>query len=105
VFVVTLSPASGPNEFALAPWSVRRLTAVDVAGNVVLFALPAAVLRSFGWRLRRTAVAGFALSFGIELVQLAVPGRTTASTDVICNTFGAAAGWLLATRLGRSPVT
>jgi hypothetical protein len=31
--------------------------------------------------------------------QLAIPGRTTATVDVPCNTFGAAAGWLLAREL------
>jgi len=51
---------------------------------------------TFGWSFRRTVAAGFALSIAIELLQLAVPGRTTATVDVICNTLGAAAGWLLA---------
>jgi len=35
------------------------------------------------------------VSVGIEIVQLAIPGRTTASADVICNTLGAAAGWAI----------
>ena len=67
----------------------------------MLFALPAAVLWSFGWSLRRTVVAGFVLSVGIELVQLAIPGRTTATVDVLCNTLGAAVGWLAASSLRR----
>lgn len=96
LFGATLRPVGGPNHVALAPWAPRELDAVNVVGNVVLFALPAAVLMFFGWSLRRTVVAGFALSLGIELLQLAVPGRTTATTDVLCNTIGAAVGWLVA---------
>jgi hypothetical protein len=93
VFGATLRPAAGPNRVDLAPW---QLDPVDVVGNVALFALPSAVLWSLRWSLRRTVVAGCALSLGIELLQLAIPGRTTATADVFCNTLGAAAGWLLA---------
>jgi len=99
VFVITLRPVAGPNKVVLAPWGVQQLDGVNVVGNVVLFALPAAALWHLGWSLRRTVVAGFALSLGIELLQLAVPGRTTATADVLCNTVGAAVGWLLAARL------
>jgi hypothetical protein len=94
VLGTTLRPVGGTNHLALVPWAARQLTFVNVVGNVVLFALPAAVLRAFGWPLRRTLVAGFALSLGIELLQLAIPGRTTASVDVLCNTLGAGVGWL-----------
>ena len=96
VFGLTLHPAGGPARVELAPWTTQQLNAVNVVGNVALFALLSAVLWSFGWSLSRTVVAGFVLSLGIELLQLAIPGRTTATADVLCNTFGAAAGWLLA---------
>jgi hypothetical protein len=96
VFGMTLRPAAGPNRVALAPWATPQLNPVNVVGNVALFAIPSAVLWLFGWPLRRTVVAGLGLSLGIELLQLAVPGRTTATADVVCNTLGAAAGWLLA---------
>jgi hypothetical protein len=96
VLVVTLLPAGGPNHVALAPWMKHQLSPSNVLGNVVLFALPAAALWSLGWPLRRTVLSGCVLSVGIELLQLAVPGRTTATTDVLCNTLGAAVGWLLA---------
>lgn len=98
VFGITLHPASGPNRVALAPWTERQLDPVNVVGNVVLFALPAALLWSLGWPFRRTVAAGFALSIAIELLQFTIPGRSTATVDVICNTLGAAAGWLLARR-------
>jgi glycopeptide antibiotics resistance protein len=96
VFGVTLRPAGGSNHVALVPWTTEQLNALNLVGNVALFAVPSAVLWSFGWSLRRTVVAGLVVSLGIELLQLAVPGRTTATTDVLCNTFGAAVGWLLA---------
>jgi glycopeptide antibiotics resistance protein len=99
VFGATLRPAGGGNQVALAPWSARQLNAVNVVGNVVLFALPSAGLCSLGWSLRRTIAGGFVLSVGIELLQLAIPGRTTASADVLCNTVGAATGWLIASSL------
>jgi hypothetical protein len=99
VLGLTLRPVGGANHLALAPWAARQLTLVNLAGNVVLFALPAAALRSLGWSLRRTVLAGFVLSLGIELVQLVIPGRTTASVDVLCNTFGAGVGWLVAATL------
>ena len=85
VLGATLSPADGPNHLVLAPWAATQLDAGNVIGNVALFALPAAVLWLFGWSLRRTVAAGLVLSLGIELLQLAVPGRTTATTDVLCN--------------------
>lgn len=96
VFGLTLRPAGGSNSVELAPWTAHQLNAFNVVGNVALFALPSAVLWSLGWSLRRTVAAGFVLSLGIELLQLAIPGRTTATADVLCNTLGAAAGWLLA---------
>ena len=102
VLGVTLRPIGGSHHLALAPWAGRQLNAVNVIGNVALFALPAAVLWSLGWALRRTVLAGFGLSLGIELVQLAIPGRTTSSADVLCNTLGAAVGWLVAARLAAS---
>jgi VanZ family protein len=93
---ITLRPADGHNRVELAPWQSLHL--VDVVGNVALFALPSALVWSFGWSFRRTVVAGCVLSLVIELLQLTVPGRTTATADVFCNTLGATAGWLLAHR-------
>jgi glycopeptide antibiotics resistance protein len=99
VLSLTLEPGDEPNHVALAPWATQQLNAVNVVGNIGLFALPSALLWSFGWPLRRTVVAGFVLSLGIELLQLVIPGRTTATVDVLCNTAGAAAGWMLARKI------
>ena len=98
VLGLTLRPTSEPTRVELAPWTAQQLHPVNVVGNVALFALPSALLWSLGWPLRRTVLAGFFLSLGIELLQLVVPGRTTATVDVLCNTLGAAIGWLLARR-------
>jgi VanZ like family len=102
VFAATLTPAGGPNEVALAPWATQQLNPFNVVGNIVLFALPSAVLWLYGWSLRRTVIAGLLVSLGIELTQLAIPGRTTATTDVLCNACGAAVGWLVARELWAS---
>jgi glycopeptide antibiotics resistance protein len=102
VVSVTLRPTSEPNRVELAPWATQQLSPVNIVGNIALFALPSALLWSLGWPFRRTVLSGFFISLAIELLQLAVPGRTTATVDVLCNTFGAAAGWLLARKyLGR----
>ena len=98
VLGITLRPVDGRNDVVLTPWAAQQLNAVNVVGNIALFALPAAVLSSYGWSFRRTVIAGFIFSVGIELLQLVVPGRTTATADVICNSIGAAVGWVLATR-------
>lgn len=99
IFSLTLEPGHEPNHVALAPWAPQQLNPLNIVGNIGLFALPSALLWSFGWPLRRTVGAGFVLSLGIELLQLAIPGRTTATVDVLCNTTGAAAGWLLARKI------
>jgi glycopeptide antibiotics resistance protein len=98
VLGITLRPVDGRNDVVLSPWAAQQLNPVNVVGNVVLFALPSALLWHLGWPLRRTVLAGFALSVSIELLQLVIPGRTTATADVICNTAGAAVGWLFASR-------
>jgi glycopeptide antibiotics resistance protein len=80
----------------LAPWTDPN--AVNVVGNVLLFAPLGAGLRLLGRPLRVTILAGFALSAAIEVVQLAIPGRTTSTADVLCNTAGIALGWWVASR-------
>lgn len=99
VLSLTLEPGDESNHVALAPWATQQLNAVNIVGNIGLFALPSALLFSFGWPLRRTVMAGFILSLVIELLQLVIPGRTTATVDVLCNTLGAAAGWMLARKI------
>jgi hypothetical protein len=79
----------------------------DAVRNVVLF-IPLGVALAFSGRSHRSgqsrrrprlwaAVAvGFTLSLGIEVAQLGIPGRTASPLDLLSNTLGAGAGFLLA---------
>ncbi|HXV99077.1 MAG TPA: VanZ family protein [Anaerolineae bacterium] len=73
---------------------------IDVVGNIVVFtplgfglagALYRANLRQIIWL---AAVGGFSLSLMIELIQLAIPSRSTDVDDLIFNTLGATTGAL-----------
>jgi glycopeptide antibiotics resistance protein len=105
---VTLTPQPHTDhELRLVPFSDiadavanRSLAqAAAVLGNVLLFLPLGAVLRLQGLRVRRVIVAGCVLSLAIELAQLAIPGRTTSTDDVLLNTAGAALGAVAALRL------
>ncbi len=81
-------------------WRAARISlVVDVGGNIAVFvpfgaavalALSPAPLRKRGW-LQLAAIGG-ALSLGIELAQLAVPGRVTDIDDLILNVLGTLLG-------------
>jgi VanZ family protein len=70
----------------------------DVILNVLLFVPFGVALELRGERLLRASLVAAALSAGIEFAQLFVPGRDTSLSDVLSNTAGAAAGWLLVYR-------
>lgn len=81
------------------------VTVVEFLANIVLFVpfgvclrllLPAAVT----WRI---TLAGAAASIFIELVQLLIPGRFTALSDVVANTAGTLAGVAVAGLLASWP--
>jgi glycopeptide antibiotics resistance protein len=107
ILVVTLTPTHEQHQVHLRPLqdvlavfeptlNLQRL--FGVIGNVVLFAPLGAVLRARGLELGQTVARGLALSFAIELTQLAIPGRTTSVDDMLLNTLGVALGYLLAAR-------
>jgi glycopeptide antibiotics resistance protein len=107
ILVVTLTPTHEQHQVHLRPLqdvlavfeptlNLQRL--FGVIGNVVLFAPLGAVLRARGLALGQAAARGLALSFAIELTQLAIPGRTTSVDDMLLNTLGVALGYLLAAR-------
>ncbi|MBS1907077.1 MAG: VanZ family protein [Actinobacteria bacterium] len=76
---------------------------LEFAANIVLFA-PLGMLLALAWRRASAVVliaAGGAGSVAIELVQLAIPGRFSALSDVIANTLGTAVGVLLVRAIGR----
>jgi hypothetical protein len=102
IVVVTIRPSNGEHEVRLRPFadillavspSVHRGWMAEVVGNVLLFAPFGFVLCLRSFTARRTIGIALALSISIELVQLLLPGRTTAVDDVICNVSGAALGW------------
>ena len=99
ILAVTLWPNSGPAE-ALPVSCVfcGQRALADAIANVILFMpLGAALAWVFPgarapWRL------GLALSLAIEISQKLIPGRDPSLGDVITNTIGTQAGWLLVMR-------
>jgi len=87
---------------------------IDVVGNIIVFvplgfglagAFQLANLRQTFWL---AALGGFSLSLMIELIQLAIPSRSTDVDDLIFNTLGAligAVGFALLRRVGGSKLT
>ena len=100
IFAITLVPAQGPRQPQLRPGEASPVG--DVA-NLVLFAPLGAVLFLRRRRPGRAVLAACALSVSIELLQRVIPGRTTSLDDVISNTLGALAGYLLARALWSRP--
>jgi len=70
----------------------------DVLRNLLLFVPLGVGLVGFGASKRQAIAAGLGVSFAIELVQLAIPGRFGSPVDVLSNTLGAAGGANLMTR-------
>jgi hypothetical protein len=69
----------------------------DFIANIGLFAPLGVGLAWFGFRGRTTVALAFAATTTIELLQRwVIPGRDPSIRDVVANTLGAAAGWLLA---------
>jgi glycopeptide antibiotics resistance protein len=94
ILAITLLPVGGGNEIHLNP--VGRPSVINDVGNLLLFAPLGVVLFLRRWPPRNALLAGLALSTSIEVVQLAVSGRTTSTADVIWNTLGTGAGWAAA---------
>ncbi|MBX3173925.1 MAG: VanZ family protein [Gemmatimonadaceae bacterium] len=93
IAVATLSPASGP-----APATgvlcvlCGELGTPDLLVNLLLFAPLGLGLALSGVSLRRIVVICIALSAGIELVQLLLPGRAPTLRDVLANGVGGGLG-------------
>jgi hypothetical protein len=64
--------------------------------NVVLYLPLGAALWWRSRKLTRVIAVGAAVSLGVELLQLFIPGRHTALSDLVANTLGAAIGGVLA---------
>ena len=86
----------------VAAWRAAPVSRGDVLANLLLYApfglLVAIVLP--GWRpaarIAAATAAAFLLSVSIEVAQLHDTGRTSSGWDVLCNTFGALIGAVLA---------
>jgi glycopeptide antibiotics resistance protein len=70
-----------------------------VVGNVLAFAPFGALLRLQRLTLVRVALVGLGVSATIEVLQLAIPGRTTSVDDVLLNVTGTVLGGWLAARV------
>lgn len=67
----------------------------DILLNVTLFAPLGATLGHRGRSATAALLVGALLSGAIEIAQLGVPGRVTSLEDVLSNTVGTIAGWVL----------
>jgi hypothetical protein len=65
---------------------------VDVVNNILLFIPLGIGLRLMGFPTRTVVLAGAALSLGIELLQLVIPGRDASLSDLLTNSFGSWVG-------------
>ena len=90
-----LTSSGGPHNVDLTPlvrlW--RERSGEELAGdlaNLLLLSPFAAVLTLRRWSFGATVAAGATFSIAIEAAQRLVPGRTTATDDVLLNTVGVA---------------
>lgn len=89
----------------LRPLPFVHGSAQDMVVNLLGF-IPLGLLLALYLGVGRTAAVvlfGAALSLGLELVQLALPDRYTASGDLLLNTAGSALGLLVARVLAQRP--
>lgn len=109
----SLFPLSGWTE-PVHPWhstvlspAGRRLSSADLIVNVLAYVplglsvvLAHASGRSASRVLLRATLVGFVLSFGVESLQVYLPSRVSALSDLLTNTLGTFAGALLGLQLG-----
>jgi VanZ like protein len=72
----------------------------DVVVNILLFIPLALGLRLLGWSPAPVVATGAAISFTVELLQLAlIPGRDASLSDLLTNTVGSGLGAVLGSKL------
>ncbi|HSF48101.1 MAG TPA: VanZ family protein [Burkholderiales bacterium] len=115
IVYTSLTPFAGWRDPGLAPWSFllaprpRYITRFDLLVNFLAY-LPFGFFCTLALIPRLTGVAaallaallGIALSFGMEALQLYLPGRVSTKIDLLCNGLGAVAGALAGARFGRT---
>lgn len=67
----------------------------DTLLNILFFVPFGALVAAAGYRGRRAALAGFALSFAVEVAQMFIPGRVSSLRDVMANGLGGLSGYLV----------
>lgn len=104
IAILTLVPQRGEKHLELVPFAetARALhhpfDLASAVANVAIF-VPVGALLALRTGRARAVLAAAAFSATIEVLQLAVPGRTTSVDDLIWNTTGAALGAWLAPRV------
>jgi len=99
ILALTLAPGSTSAPMADCFWCGDFATA-DFILNVALFVpLGLALGASSGVAAWTAMVIAFVVSGGVELAQLAIPGRYPTLSDVLANLLGALAGLLIAHRV------
>jgi VanZ family protein len=93
ILLVTLTPGQW-SETKGRPQG-RDLGIADILLNMALFAPLGAVLGHRGRSASGTLFLGAMLSGAIEIAQLGVPGRVASFDDVLSDTVGTIAGWVL----------
>ena len=96
IFAVTLVPTSSPTDphRLLCVWCGGRASA-DIILNVLLFIPLGAALTAWLKGNLRPTLTALAITIGIELAQIAIPGRDPNLDDVLANSLGAILGIVL----------
>jgi glycopeptide antibiotics resistance protein len=99
IVAVTLSPTTGePQTFQWRP-VISRERFVEAVFNALLFAPLGATTRLFGFPQWATAAIAASVAVAIEMIQLFVlAGRYAELQDIVANTLGAWAGWVILDR-------
>jgi len=96
IAVATLTPGNGGSNTTLCLFCGQRGFA-DFLSNVVLFAPLGLALALIRGSMFKAIAAGALFSIGIEAAQVAIVyGRDANIGDVLANSLGTAAGWMLA---------
>lgn len=97
ILALTLAPEAGPSQGldAFLEFPTGATGTADAVRNFLFFAPLGMALTLAGWRLRTAVLAGILLSGCVEGLQVAVPGRQPALSDLTANTAGLLSGALL----------
>jgi VanZ family protein len=90
ILLLTLNPfyLSLPEQVDISFYTTRG----DMIANLLLFLPIGFLYRLTGGTRRGAIIAGAAISFGIEAVQIMIPARTSSAMDFLGNTLGAGVG-------------